>query len=210
MAELRYPRLAEWLAPSTRERPGAGLLEQLDAYLALLVRWNSRMNLTADREPERIAARHFGESLVLAENLPDIGTLPARLLDHGSGAGFPGLVIALARPEISVTLAESHARKAAFLQEAVRALAPANVRVFGGRTEGLDEDFSWVTARAVDEPSTAVSTAWGRTVVGGFLITTAAPPDGVEAQQVQRYELDVAGTRYRILGPRAGDVPRGT
>ncbi|MGB9145730.1 MAG: 16S rRNA (guanine(527)-N(7))-methyltransferase RsmG, partial [Acidobacteriaceae bacterium] len=85
---------------------------QLDAYLALLLRWNARMNLTAVRDPESILRRHFAESLFAAEHIPP-GV--ATLLDFGSGAGFPGIPIAIARPEIAVTLAESQNKKAAFL-----------------------------------------------------------------------------------------------
>ena len=92
---------------------------RFEEYLALILRWNSRMNLTAIRDEEEILARHFVESIACAQHFPEgIGTL----LDFGSGAGFPGIPIALCRPEIAVTLAESQSKKAAFLQETVRIL----------------------------------------------------------------------------------------
>ncbi len=112
------------------------LRASLETYLELLLHWNARINLTAIRQPEAVIQRHFGESLYLARH---ISPSTLTLLDHGSGAGFPGLPIALARPEIAVTLAESHSRKAAFLREAVRALGLSNVTVHGGRTENLLE-----------------------------------------------------------------------
>ena len=106
---------------------GAAGMDTLDAaqmggfeeYLALLIRWNERVNLTSVRDEEGIISRHFVESIVCARALPQGITT---LLDFGSGGGFPGIPIALCRPEIEVTVAESQGKKAAFLQEAVRVL----------------------------------------------------------------------------------------
>ena len=91
------------------------------------------MNLTAVRDPQQIQARHFVESIACARNLPaDIGSL----LDFGSGAGFPGVPIALCRPAIRVTLAESQNKKASFLMEVVRVLKLSS-KVFAQRAENL-------------------------------------------------------------------------
>lgn len=128
---------------------------KFDEYLALILRWNSRMNLTAIRAPKEILSRHFVESVACARRLPEgIGTL----LDFGSGAGFPGIPIALCRPEIAVTLAESQSKKAAFLQEAVRVLA-LNASVFAKRAEQLTQQFDCVTLRAVDRMDQAIGAA---------------------------------------------------
>jgi 16S rRNA (guanine527-N7)-methyltransferase len=125
------------------------------AYLALLQRWNARMNLTAIRDEEGILARHFVESIACAQALPQgIGAL----LDYGSGAGFPGIPIALCRPEMEVTLAESQSKKAAFLREAARVLG-IPVRVHGARAEELEERFDCVVLRAVDRMAEAVKSA---------------------------------------------------
>ena len=81
----------------------AKLIGLLELYLALLVRWNARLNLTAVRDQAGILSRHFVESIICARQLPaGVETL----LDFGSGAGFPGIPIALCHPEIAVTLAE--------------------------------------------------------------------------------------------------------
>ena len=162
----------EWnslLAPYLAERAEGELLAVLEKYMSLLLRWNARMNLTAVREPGQIVARHFGESLFAARYVPR-GT--SSLLDHGSGAGFPGLPIALARPEISVTLAESQAKKATFLREAVRELRIASVQVHAARTETLPADlrFDVVTMRAVDNAAEAYPAAMARVSAGGILL----------------------------------------
>src|SRR5271168_1984593 len=107
MPALSESAIATLLTPYLPEVP-ATLLPQLSTYLDLLLKWNARTNLTAIRDPEEIVRRHFGESLFAGRHLdPD----PQTLLDFGSGAGFPGLPIALLRPDIQVTLAESQNKK---------------------------------------------------------------------------------------------------
>src|SRR5580658_6640344 len=78
----------------------AKAVEQFEAYLALLLKWNARINLTAVRKPEEIVRRHFMESIFAARQVPK---KTKTLLDYGSGAGFPGIPIAICRPEIGVT-----------------------------------------------------------------------------------------------------------
>lgn len=116
----------------------------LEAHLELLMRWNRSLNLTAIRSREEAIERHYCESLFLGARLP-AGTL--RIADVGSGAGFPGFPVAILRPECSVTLIESHQRKAVFLREASRAVP--NVQVLAKRAEDVTETFDWVISRAV-------------------------------------------------------------
>jgi 16S rRNA (guanine527-N7)-methyltransferase len=180
MPALTESAIASLLTPYLPEIP-PHLTTQLSAYLDLLLKWNARTNLTAIRDPEEIVRRHFGESLFAARHLAP-GT--ATLLDFGSGAGFPGLPIALLRPEIQVTLAESQNKKATFLREAVRTLSLPNVEVWAARAETLPaiRQFHTVTLRAVDNMEAALPAARARIAPGGqlVLLTTAAqvPPDG--------------------------------
>lgn len=138
----------------------AGAYDQFLDYLALLQRWNARLSLTAVREPEEIIRRHFVECAFVAQHLPaDIESL----LDYGSGAGFPGIPIAICRPEIRVTLAESQGKKASFLREAVRAVGTAT-QVFDGRVETLPRErrFDAVALRAVEKMELAIPLALER------------------------------------------------
>ena len=161
-----------------------GLIPQLSVYLDLLVRWNGRTNLTAIRSPEEMVRRHFGESLFAGMNLGE--PLPDTLLDLGSGAGFPGLPIALLHPQIAVTLAESQNKKATFLREAVRTLGLKNVEVWAGRAESLppERQFHTVTLRAVDNMEAALAAAAPRASHQIVLLTTgvAALPAGFSAE----------------------------
>ena len=116
----------------------------LEAHLDLLMRWNRSLNLTAIRSREEAIERHYCESLFLGAKLP-AGAL--RIADVGSGAGFPGFPVAVLRPECSVTLIESHQRKAVFLREASRKIP--NVRLLAKRAEDVAETFDWVISRAV-------------------------------------------------------------
>ena len=111
----------------------------------MLVRWNKRFNLTAIREETAIVERHYCESLFLGTHLSQ-GHL--RIADVGSGAGFPGVPVAVQRPDCAVTLIESHQRKAVFLRESTRGLA--NVRVSCQRAEEVEDEFDWAISRAVD------------------------------------------------------------
>jgi len=148
----------------------AGANAGFEQYLALLLKWNAKLNLTAIREPAEIVQRHFLECIQCAQVLPAVSTL----LDFGSGGGFPGLPIAILRPQITVTLGESQAKKAAFLREAVRILG-LKASVFDGRIETMDASrrFQAVTLRAVDKMAEACSLALERMEVGGWLVVFA-------------------------------------
>lgn len=119
----------------------------LTRYLDLLLLWNAKMNLTAVRDPAAIVVRHFADSFAPLADLPsDARTL----LDVGSGGGFPGAILAIARPDISITLLESLHKKAAFLSTLKRELPLPNVTVEARRLEDLDRlaAFDVVISRA--------------------------------------------------------------
>src|SRR5438552_18916429 len=107
-------------------------LQQISTYLDLLLKWNARINLTSVRDPEEILSRHFGESFFLAEHLFSDEPI---IFDLGSGAGFPGLPLAIYAPQAKITLLESQNKKATFLKEVARALTLTNVNVFSSRAE---------------------------------------------------------------------------
>ena len=157
--------------------PPSSLLPQLSAYLDLLLKWNARTNLTAIRDPEEIVRRHFGESLFAAQHLGPPEQLPNTLLDLGSGAGFPGLPIALLHPEIHVTLAESQNKKSTFLRETVRTLGLQNVEIWPARAESMPptRQFHTVTMRAVDNMAAAIAAASPR-ATHQLLLLTSTPP----------------------------------
>jgi len=154
MLPLNSARLATLLEPFLQEPLPPSLLDQISIYIDLLHRWNARVNLTAIRQEEEIVTRHFGESLFMARHLfpksvaraPSPANAggaqttpvhPPRVLDIGSGAGFPALPLKLWAPHIHLTLVESNHKKAAFLREVVRALTLTNIDVIADRLEAL-------------------------------------------------------------------------
>ena len=131
----------------------AATLAQLGDYLARLLAMNEQMNLTAIKDAESAWERHVLDALTL---LPLIAELPAgaRVVDIGSGGGIPGLVLAIARPDLRFTLVEATQKKAAFLSAVSAAMGLSNVEVRAERAEALGKGdlrdaFDAVTARAV-------------------------------------------------------------
>ena len=142
LAAMDADRIAALLGPFLGGTPlSPHLAAQLQAYLALLLRWNARINLTTVRDPEQVVTRHFGESLFAARLLRDAGAFTAQagnaatLADVGSGAGFPGIPTKLFVPEVELTLIESQNKKATFLREVIRTLGIEGTEVFCGRAE---------------------------------------------------------------------------
>lgn len=178
IAELLRP----FLAPDQELSPHQ--LQQISAYIDLLLKWNARINLTAVRDPEEIVTRHFGESLFAARHLfPAVPDFPdaRRLttddcLDIGAGAGFPGLPIKLWAPHLRLTLIESNHKKATFLREVARALTLTDINVFAGRAEDYATQAQLVTLRAVERFEKILPVAAGLVTPGGRLVLLIGLP----------------------------------
>jgi 16S rRNA (guanine527-N7)-methyltransferase len=126
------------------------MADQLLAYQALMIKWNRTYNLTAIRDPEEMLVHHLLDSLVVAPLLPHG---PMTLADVGSGGGLPGIPLAIARPEIQVTLIETSSKKSAFQQQVKIELGLSNVSVYSGRVEDYKpkNSFDIVISRAFAE-----------------------------------------------------------
>ncbi|TBR11009.1 MAG: 16S rRNA (guanine(527)-N(7))-methyltransferase RsmG [Lysobacter sp.] len=124
---------------------------RLLAYLALLVRWNGAYNLTAIRDPREMVTKHLLDSLAMHAHVAPLAAAGSALADLGTGAGLPGIPLAIVTPGLRVTLVESAGKKARFMRQAVRELGLADVRVAESRIEALDEPgaYAAITARAL-------------------------------------------------------------
>ena len=181
IAELLQPFLQqEQLSPEQ--------LGYISTYIDILLRWNARLNLTAVREPEQIVTRHFGESLFVACHLfprsgPSVADL--RVMDVGSGAGFPGLPLKIWAPGIHLTLIESNHKKSTFLREVIRFLTLTNVDVFPGRAEDFPAaDADVVTLRAVERFDKALATAARLVAPGGRLALLIGTAQSAKVRKV--------------------------
>src|ERR1700692_2118267 len=138
-AELIQKELQPWLTLSDDQ------VRHLWKHYEILLRWNERINLTSIPSGEEMVIRHYCESLFFGAHMPS--EAPS-ILDLGSGAGFPGLPMAILRPAWKITLLESHQRKAVFLRESSRGLP--NISVLARRAGSVSEHFAWLASRGVD------------------------------------------------------------
>jgi len=166
--------------------------------LRLLQEQKARFNLTALRDPSSIQSRHFGESLALLEALESTGAFGSPAIDIGSGAGFPGLPIKIARPDISLTVLEATAKKARFIELVVEALGLSAVTVIHGRAEELAHEtahrgvYALAMARAVAPLPALIELALPFLRIGGYLAT---PKGSAAAREVRAAEnaLNICG-----------------
>lgn len=140
--------MAHSMNPSTTSHPknvSRETFSPLAAYVSLLLKWNNTINLIGPATENDVWARHIDDSSQLVTLIPSNAT---SLVDLGSGAGLPGMVIAILRPELQVTLVEQDQRKAAFLKEAKRTLGLRNVTVEAMDIAKLDRKFDGIVPMA--------------------------------------------------------------
>jgi 16S rRNA (guanine527-N7)-methyltransferase len=177
-------------------------LKQFELYLELLLKWNAKISLTAIRNPEDIARRHFGESLFAGEHLNTLAS--SSLHDLGSGAGFPGLPVKISSPHLDVTLIESQQKKAAFLREVIRTLKLERVNVHADRAELFQRQAQIVTMRAVEKFESALPIAASLVEPGGQLaLLIGTSQIQVAMQALPRLEwrdpVHIPESRERVL-----------
>lgn len=173
---------------------------RLGAYLDLLARWGRVHNLTAIKDRDAMIERLVGESLALR-----LALRGGRIADVGSGAGLPGIPLAIVEPEREFTLIESRAKRAAFLRHAKTELVLANVDVIEARAEDLRDaaPFDTVLARAVASLPEVVRLAGHLLGTSGIMLIPTKADFAAEASNVSR------DYRVRRLDPAGRDVLKG-
>lgn len=179
--------LSRCAAPYGVEVP-AELADKLDIYARLLVEWNEKMNLTAITDPVGVTVKHFADSLTAAPLLP---TGKFSLIDVGTGAGFPGVPLALYRPDCRLTLLDSLNKRLIFLEAVCKELALPVTLIHaraeeGGRKADLRERFDVATARAVAALPTLCEYCLPFVKVGGRFIALKGPDAGREQEEAAR------------------------
>lgn len=196
MRDIQHPLQPELQAGLAELGLAAGHAGKLLDYLDLLARWNKTYNLTAIREPADMLRKHLLDSLAMHSHFSQ-----QNLADLGTGAGLPGIPLAIVRPHADISLVESNGKKARFLREAVRQLDLACVTVHETRAEALARDgqYQAITARAMDSLA-------GILAVGGHLLA----PDGVllamKGPQI-RDEIAELPAQWRVVAVHALTVP---
>ena len=178
----------------------AGKIALLEAHWELLRLWNKKLNLTTINNLAAAIERHYAESLFLGSHLPPG---PLQIADIGSGPGFPGFPVAVLRPDCTVTLIESHQRKAVFLREASRKVP--NVRVVAKRAEELVGGFDVAISRAVSYQDLKGSLP--KLASRAMLLTgQEAPPDGLGFVWEPPIPLPWGERRFLRIGADRGTV----
>jgi len=171
------------------------LADRLLDYLTLLVRWNATYNLTAIRDPDEMVPKHLLDSLAIAP------FVHASLADIGSGAGLPGIPLALALPDLDVTVVESNGKKARFLREAQRHLGLKNLHVAESRAESVQApaQFDCLVSRAFGSLAEFVRVGAHMLADGGRLLA-------MKGQQPAE-EIAALPAGWRITATHALNVP---
>lgn len=214
----------EGLGPAVQSMLGfrltASQLESFNWYAQELVTWNKRFNLTAITDPDEIDIKHFLDSLtclMVSDFRP-----PGKVIDIGTGAGFPGIPISLILPNFDVTLLESIGKKADFCQHVIEALGLENVEVIQARAEALGqapefrEQYEWGLARAVAIAPVVLEYLLPFIRVGGSVLLqkgatgpaemhqaeTALRVLGAEVEQIQSIELPCVTEARHLISVR--------
>ena len=183
-------------------------LEEIAAYTHFLTTAGIERGLIGPREGERIWERHIFNCLPVTQLLPQ----GASLFDIGSGAGLPGIVIALARPDLKVTLIEPLERRVEFLNEAVAAIALGGVEieVIRGRAQDVKKSADFVTARAVAPMEKLKKISWHMVKTGGSLLAMkgeSAANEMVGIKGAELHEIKLEGIELgRVISVRKGSV----
>ena len=169
-------------------------IEQFFEYMNLLIEWNEKMNLTAITDPEEIILKHFIDSITILKELED----NSKIVDVGTGAGFPGIPLSIMNPTLKITLVDSLNKRLLFLQEVVNKLNLKNIEIVHARAEEFGqnkkyrESFDVATSRAVANLSTLSEYLIPLVKVGGKIISMKAS----DAKQ----ELNEAKKAIEVLG----------
>jgi 16S rRNA (guanine527-N7)-methyltransferase len=173
-----------------------------DRYEQELVEWNERFNLTAIRDSEGIRVKHFLDSLTCWLVMKD--SPPARLIDIGTGAGFPGIPLKIIHPNMQLTLVESVGKKAEFCRHTAQTLGLDHVEVLQARAEELGlnrkyrECYDWVVARAVANLNTLAEYLLPLTRLGGAILAQKGETGPAEVHAAE-HAIQLLGGRLRIL-----------
>ncbi len=191
--------------------------EKIREYINLLLRWNERVSLTALADPAEILRFHFGESIYAATSEVIKG---GRLADVGSGAGFPGIPLRLALPNLKVTLIEPNLKKSVFLSEVARALELQDVEVVRTRMETFrgGGKYDFITTRALGRVDEFLAFSEARLAESGRVVLWVGD-SGAEGLMTKRdgwrwlkpIPIPYSKRRCIVVGYRdQGNVPRET
>ena len=177
-------------------------IEQFYQYMELLLSWNEKMNLTAITKPEEIIVKHFIDSITIAKYIDR----NKKLIDVGTGAGFPGIPLKIIRPDIQITLLDSLAKRVQFLEEVIKQLELEKIEAIHFRVEEFGKDkkyreqFDYATSRAVANLSTLSEYLLPLVKINGICICMKGSTVKEEIEQSQKAIMLLGGKVEEIEG----------
>ena len=167
-------------------------VKQFDEYAKFLIEYNKKVNLTAITDYEEIIEKHFYDSLIMTLHKDIKGTL----VDVGSGAGFPGVVLKIYYPDLKVVLIEPRGKRCDFLNEIIKKLELKDIEVINERGEDFSKDnrekYDYVTARAVSNLNALIEVCGAMVKVNGYFIALRGK-DGIEELKNAQYAFKTMG-----------------
>ena len=197
-------------------------IEQLDTYASFLKEYNEKINLTAICEYEEVLDKHFYDSLLLSFNKEIKGSL----VDVGTGAGFPGVVLKIVYPDLKVILIEPLKKRCVFLNELIEKLGLKDIEVINSRGEDFSltnrEKYDFVTARAVSNLNMLIEICGAMVKVGGYFIalrglngkeeienaSLAIKKMGFDIENINEFELNDGSKRIIAYLKKIGPTPK--
>ena len=197
-------------------------IEQLDTYASFLKEYNEKINLTAICEYEEVLDKHFYDSLLLSFNKEIKGSL----VDVGTGAGFPGVVLKIVYPDLKVILIEPLKKRCVFLNELIEKLGLKDIEVINSRGEDFSltnrEKYDFVTARAVSNLNMLIEVCGAMVKVGGYFIalrglngkeeiknaSLAIKKMGFDVENINEFELNDGSKRIIAYLKKIGPTPK--
>ena len=197
-------------------------IEQLDTYASFLKEYNEKINLTAICEYEEVLDKHFYDSLLLSFNKEIKGSL----VDVGTGAGFPGIVLKIVYPDLKVILIEPLKKRCVFLNELIEKLGLKDIEVINSRGEDFSltnrEKYDFVTARAVSNLNMLIEICGAMVKIGGYFIalrglngkeeienaSLAIKKMGFEVENINEFELNDGSKRIIAYLKKIGPTPK--
>lgn len=176
-------------------------IEQFYQYMSLLLEWNEKINLTAITEPKEVILKHFIDSLTIVKQIEK----GEKLIDVGTGAGFPGIPISIVREDIEITLLDSLNKRVTFLQEVIQILGLKKIRAIHGRVEEFAknkkerEQYDITTSRAVASLNVLLEYLLPLTKIGGKCIC-------MKGSNIE--EIGEAERAFRVLGGKIEEIEK--
>lgn len=196
----QWKKLIEEGAADLNVHVNRKITDQFSIHSKELIKWNRKINLTAITDPVEVAVKHFLDSIISVRVIPEYG----RLLDIGSGGGFPGIPLKIMNPSLSVTLIDASRKKVSFLKHAIRSIKLVGINARHARSEELAKgkpfkhSFDVIISRAFSRLDKMILQALPLLAEGGSMIAMKGKLSESELESADRDHLSLTVEKYKL------------